>query len=118
MVGKMAGFLAIVAVLALPQIAAAAGAGESSFLNADSALAPGSLVETRGGVGVSAEGETEEERRRRAAHPGGSLSGVTAPLPRNRSLPATRAASRATDIDVSPAFVNAVRNELAGIGLK
>lgn len=118
MIGKTTGFLALMAVLALGQYAGAAQAGDSSFLNGGSPLASGSLVEARGGVGVSAGGETEEERRRLAARPGGSLSGVTAPLPRNGALPATRSASRAADFKASPVLVTAVRNELSGLGLK
>ncbi len=117
MVGRTAGFLAVMAVLALGQFAGAAQAGDSNFLSAGSPLASGSLVEARGGVGVSGDGETDEELRRLAARPGGSLSGVAAPLPRTGVLPSTRSASRATDIQVSPAFVAAVRSELSRIGV-
>ena len=118
MVGKTIGFLALMAVLAVSLFPGTAQAGESNFLNTGSPLASGSLVEARGSVGVSAGGESDEERRRLAARPGGSLSGVTSPLPRNGALPATRSVSRATDFQAAPALVSAVRNELNSLGLK
>lgn len=117
MVGKTNGFLALMAVLALSQFPGAAQAGESNFLNTGSPLASGSLVEARGSIGISIGGESDEERRF-AARPGGSLSSVAAPLPRNSALPATRSVSRATDFQAAPALVSAVRNELNSLGLK
>ena len=117
---KRTGALAAMAVLAVGVFAAAAQAGEelddSSFLKAGIPLESGSLLEARSGVGVDS--RDEERRRRLGNRPTGSLSGAATPLTRTRNLPVTRSASRAADIQVSPAFIAAMRNELQGLGLK
>lgn len=120
---KRTGALAAMAVLAVGVFAAAAQAegplNDSGFLKAGSPLEPGSLIEARPGVGVESIGESDEERRRRlGGQPTGSLSGAARPLTRTGALPATRSASRAADIQISPAFVTALRNELSRIGFK
>ncbi len=120
---KKTGALAATAVLAVGVFAAATHAGEpledSSFLRAASPLESGSLIEARSGVGVDATGESDVERRRRlGGRASGSLSGTARPLTRPNNLPSTRSASRAADVQVSPAFASAMRTELSGIGLK
>ncbi len=88
----------------------------ANFLKAGSPLESGSLGETRSGVGVDETGETDQERRRRLSEQP-TLSGAGAPLTRPGILPTTRSASRATEVQVSPAFVTAVRSELQRLGV-
>lgn len=110
------------AVLTIGLFTAAAQAEETpdgaGFLRGGSPLKLGSLVETRAGVGVASNGETDGERRRLGENHTGSVSGTIAPITRNRALPSTGPTSqRSTDVKLSPAFVSAVRGELQRLGV-
>ena len=118
---KVSGVLTVTAVLAMVLFASAQAEEPqdgANFIKAVSPLESGSLVETRSGVGVDEAGEADQERRRRLSEqPTGSLSGAATALTRPVTLPITGSASRATDVQLSPAFVTAVRNEMQRLGV-
>ncbi len=118
---KASGALTVMAVLARGLFASAQAAEPqdgANFLKAGSPLESGSLAETQAGVGAYETDEADQGRRRRlSAHPTGILSVAGAPLRRPGTLPPTRSASRAADVQLPPALVTAVRSEMQRLGV-
>jgi len=108
----------VMAVFAGCVFALAARADEPpGFLKAGSVVESGSLVATRSGVGVGSKEETDEERRR-YTNQAGNASGTYGAAKSARRLPSARTPTRVGDVEVPPALLSAVRNELGTLGLK